>query len=101
MLRGRTFGFTFTFTFFAQIAREGDFCRTVSPVQGSLQGPQIYLRTLFYGSKRPENCPVDSFQRRTGGSPGSEASPGTEYPGQSARLSSNKERSGDAYVYFP
>ena len=22
------------------------------------------------GSKRPENCPVDSFQWRTGGSPG-------------------------------
>ena len=24
------------------------------------------------GSERPENCPVDSFQRRTGGSPGKE-----------------------------
>ena len=26
--------------------------------------------TTAVGSKRPENCPVDSFQWRTGGSPG-------------------------------
>ena len=32
-----------------------------------------YMQNSARGSERPENCPVDSFQRRAGGTPGREA----------------------------
>ena len=32
------------------------------------------------GSERPENCPVDSFQQRTGGSPGQRERPRMQIP---------------------
>ena len=32
--------------------------------------PKTMRLRIVGGSERPENCPVDSFQRRTGGSPG-------------------------------
>jgi len=36
----------------------------------------FYIETEgVWGSSRPENCPVDSFQQRAGGSPGRSESP--------------------------
>ena len=34
------------------------------------RGEVIRKGVISMGSERPENCPVDSFQWRTGGSPG-------------------------------
>ncbi len=35
-----------------------------------VRGEVIRKGVISMGSERPENCPVDSFQWRTGGSPG-------------------------------
>jgi hypothetical protein len=49
-----------------EAGREGRFFLAHFPKTGR----RAFRRPPPVGSSRPENCPVDSFQQRTGGSPG-------------------------------